>query len=232
MNQERENVSLRRVVTRTMGLECVVRPPNDHSDALWPTVVFLHGAGAKGNDLAQVRHESLPRLVFDTLIPFPFLLVCPQCPANAPGWPIEDLFVTIETIQERYPVDPDRFYLTGISMGGRGTWEFAYWYAEMLTAIVPICGPSLPNLAPRLKNLPVWTIHGTLDEVVPVERTDEMVEALRLSGNLNVRYTRQDGIGHNCGRAAYRSPELWEWLAQQRRQIPRATTGESVCALR
>jgi predicted peptidase len=225
MRREVEHVSLRRIVTRTMGLECAVRPPDDESEGPWPAVVFLHGAGAKGSDLAQVRRETLPRLVFDKEMPFPFLLACPQCPADAPGWPLEDLLVTLETLLERYPIDPARLYLTGISMGGRGTWEFAFWHPEMLAAIVPVCGPSLPTLAPRLKNLPVWTIHGALDDVVPVARTDEMVKALRATRGADVQYTRLEGIGHNCGRAAYRHLALWEWLAQQRRQSERPMEG-------
>lgn len=215
-----EPVSFTRTVTRTFRMNCLIRyPPHNQDERLWPTVLFLHGAGAKGDDLGKVKNEALPRLVREGM-DFPFLLVCPQCPEKLPGWPINDLAVLVSALHDQHRLDPERLYLTGISMGGRGVWEYAYWHADTLAAIVPLCGPSIPTLAPRLKDLPVWAFHGQEDDVVPVQRSEEMVAALERAGNPGVRFTRFAGVGHNCGRAAYDSPELWHWLARQRRIRP------------
>jgi len=179
------------------------------------TVLYLHGAGDKGDDLELVRRHSLPRLVEDGL-DFPFLLICPQCPAEAPGWPLDDLHLIVEHLRAEDMIDPRRLYLTGVSMGGRGAWEYAYWHASELAALVPVCGFGLPNLAPRLKNVPIWAWHGTDDEVLPVQRSDEMVEALHRASN-SARYSRLIGVGHNCDHVAYGHADLWQWLAQQQR---------------
>ena len=210
-------VSFTRIVTRTVAMNYLIRYPAAYStDRSWPSVLFLHGAGGKGDDLGKVQNEVLPRLVSEGR-DFPFLLVCPQCPEGLPGWPIDDLAVLIGALKDQLPVDPERLYLTGISMGGRGAWEYAYWHADDLAAIVPLCGPGIPNLTPRLKDLPVWAFHGEEDDIVPVQRSEEMAAALKAAGNPNVRFTRLAGVGHNCGQAAYGSPELWRWLARQRR---------------
>jgi predicted peptidase len=209
-------VSFTRTVTRTVTLNYLLRhPPGYRQDQLRPAVLFLHGAGAKGDDPGKVQNEALPRLVREGM-DFPFLLVCPQCPDGVQGWPIDDLAVLVRALREQYPIDPERLYLTGISMGGRGVWEYAYSHAGSLAAIAPVCGFGIPNLAPRLRDLPVWAFHGEHDDVLPAARTDEMVHALKQTGN-PVRYTRLAGIGHSCGRIAYSNPELWAWLAGRRR---------------
>lgn len=210
-------VPFTRTITRTLTLDYLIRyPAGCSNDRLWPAVVFLHGAGSKGRDLGRVEKESLPRLAREGL-DVPFILVCPQCAEDAPGWPVHDLAVLVAALQQRHPIDPARLCLTGISMGGRGAWEYAYGFADTLAALVPLCGPSIPNLAPRLKNLPVWAFHGDQDDVVPIARTDEMIAALKAAGNNDARCTRLAGVGHSCGQSAYTDPGLWAWLAEQRR---------------
>ena len=177
-----------------------------------PTLLFLHGAGAKGDDLELVRTECLPKLV-DGGLEIPFQLICPQCPAALPGWPIEDLVYFIRTLMESGEIN-STLCVTGISMGGRGSWDLAYRVPDQLRAMVPLCGFSLPQLAPRLGKLPVWTWHGAKDTVVPVDRTEETVQALNAAGN-PVRYTRMEDAGHNIGEFVYSQPDLWQWLENQ-----------------
>ena len=194
-------------------------PPAQGEIAGSRLLLFLHGAGEKGDDLEPVRSAVLPRLLEQGLN-LPLTVVCPQCPADRSGWPIEDLQVFLDGLLELHAFDPDRVCLTGISMGGRGTWEWGCAQADRFTAIIPICGPSLPTLAPRLARLPSWIFHGIEDGIVSVARSDEMFAALQAVG-APARYTRLDGQGHNCGVAVYTSIDLLSWLSAQRRALPK-----------
>lgn len=188
-------------------------------EGLHPLLLFLHGAGEKGNDGARLPNAVLPRLLLGAgLSSPPLFIACPQCPVDRAGWPIEDLAVFLDALLADLPVDPDRVFLSGISLGGRGAWEFAYDHAPRLAALAPLCGPSLPTLAPRLADLPIWVFHGADDAVVPVSGSDAMVEALQRAGASALRYSRLDGVGHNCGNVVYRDPALWHWLLEQRRR--------------
>lgn len=203
-------------MTREINLPYLLYAPSERKIAGSPLLLFLHGAGEKGDDVQQVRSAVLPRLLGQGL-ELPLTVVCPQCPGELPGWPMDDLHVFLEALLEKYSLDRRRLYLTGISMGGRGTWEFAYAHADRLAAIVPICGPSLPTLAPRLASLPAWIFHGAEDDVVPVARSEEMFSALQ-AVEAPCLYSRLEGQGHSCGEAVYTSAELMEWLFQQIRK--------------
>lgn len=183
----------------------------------FPAVIYLHGAGAKGS-MDSLRREPIPALAAEGRIPSDFLLLCPLCPADVPGWRLDDLETFVAAMRARYPLDPARLTLTGVSMGGRGAWEYAAWHGDELAALVPVCGFGVPNLAPRYTGLPVWAFHGDADTVLPIARSDEMVTALQKKGETtDVRYTRLAGAGHNIGRAVYDTPDLWDWLADRRR---------------
>ncbi len=210
---------LARTISRSVAVPYLYyAPPQPGINAALSTVVYLHGAGAKGSDLAMVERESLPRLIAQGL-PFPHCLVCPQCPPEVPGWNVDDLNHLFDSLVFRHQAEPDRIVLTGISMGGRGVWEFAYWHRDKLAGVVPLCGFGIPNLAPRLVSLPVWMFHGENDSVLPVARSDEMAQALRNANATDMRYDRLPGLGHNIGETVYARPELWEWVGQCRRTV-------------
>lgn len=204
------------VVTRTARFEYLLYRPDRDNETAYPLVLFLHGAGEKGTDLGLVRRRAvLPRLLEDGL-QVPAFVACPKCPPERAGWPIDDLAMLLDALLERLPVDRRRVYVTGVSMGGRGTWEWSYEHSARVAAIAPVCGIGIPTLAPRLAGLPVWVFHGENDEIVPVQRSDEMVAALRAAGN-ECRYSRLAGAFHNCGEAVYGDPALWRWMFEQRR---------------
>ena len=182
----------------------------------WPLVLFLHGAGERGNDLALVQKHGPAKLVAAGKH-FPFILVAPQCPANQ-WWDNETLLTLLDHIRRRYRVDADRVYLTGLSMGGFGTWMLALHAPERFAAIAPICGGGMAFLAYRLKNIPTWVFHGAKDTVVPLEQSQEMVDALTEGGG-KVKFTVYPEAGHDSWTESYANPELYRWLLKQRRKL-------------
>lgn len=184
----------------------------------WPLVLFLHGAGERGEDLSKLTAHGLPKLAALGQR-FPFIIASPQCPADS-WWPweVERLNLFLDHLLARYPVDAQRVYLTGLSMGGYGSWQLALRYPERFAALVPICGggTALPGLAARLARMPIWAFHGEDDAVVPLGESQRMVAAVNAAGG-RARLTVYPGVGHNAWEAAYREPELYSWLVAQRR---------------
>ena len=192
----------------------------------WPTILFLHGAGERGDNLKLVEVHGPPKIV-KSRPDFPFIVISPQCPAGT-WWNVPALDDLLNEVAAKYPVDPDRLYLTGLSMGGFGTWALATEYPERFAAIVPICGGGDDADVERLKDLPTWVFHGAKDPVVPLESSQEMADALRKIGG-RVRFTVYPDAGHDSWTAAYESEELYAWLLQQRRgkpREPRVTDGQ------
>lgn len=180
----------------------------------WPLVLFLHGAGQCGTDIEQVKKHGLPQCISEGE-DFPFLVVSPQCRGR--GWDIDQLTMLLDDIVERYDVDLDRVYVTGLSMGGSGTWRLAAHSAERFAAIAPICGGGDAGRADQLAGLPIWAFHGAKDDVVPVSATREMVAAVEAAGG-RVRYTEYPDAKHDCWTQTYDNPELYAWLLGQRRR--------------
>ncbi len=157
--------------------------PNDYDarqDRRWPLVLFLHGSGERGDDAQLVTHQGLPKLVEEGHN-FPFLLVSPQCPARG-WWTTEEniaaLAALLDEIEQNYAVDPDRVYITGLSMGGYGTWALATAYPQRFAAIAPICGGGDPSTVCALRHLPAWVFHGENDAIVPLHEARVMVECV------------------------------------------------------
>lgn len=182
----------------------------------WPLVVFLHGAGERGEDLALVKKHGIPKLL-EECKELPFIILAPQCPLE--GWwssELQALDALLADIVERYRVDKRRIYLTGLSMGGYGTWHWAIAHKGTFAAIAPVCGgvhgPS--RIVEQLKNLPVWAFHGAKDPVVPIGEQQKLVEALRAVGG-NVRFTVYPEAEHDSWTETYANPELYSWLLSQ-----------------
>lgn len=175
----------------------------------FPLLIFLHGSGERGDSINLVKKHGPPSFV-ENRPDFPFITVSPQCPLGT-WWNIDDLQVMLEQILLKYRVDASRIYLTGLSMGGFGTWAWACRYPDQFAAIVPVCGGGDIQFADELKNTPVWAFHGESDPVVPVNRTVEMVEAVNAAGG-SARMTIYPGVGHDSWVKAYSDEELYKWM--------------------
>jgi len=196
-------------------LKYLLHLPKDYDQKeSWPLMLFLHGIGERGDNLDRVKFHGPPKLIAAGK-EFPFIVVSPQCPGDR-WWKPEDLSALLDEIVGKYKVDKDRIYVTGLSMGGFGTWSLAAFSPDRFAALVPICGGGDPNTAARLAHVPIWVFHGAKDPVVPVKRSEEMVAALK-KANGNVKFTVYPEAGHDCWTEAYENPELYDWLLQQKR---------------
>lgn len=187
----------------------------DQHDA-WPLLLFLHGSGERGDDLALVTIHGPPKLIAAGK-EFPFIVVSPQCPAERRWEPIE-LVALLDDLETRYKIDADRIYVTGLSMGGFGTWELAAFAPKRLAAIAPICGGGEVNWTKQIVSLPTWVFHGAKDEGVPLERSQLMVDALKKNGG-DPKFTIYPEAGHDAWTETYDNPEFYAWLLEQKRVI-------------
>jgi predicted peptidase len=185
----------------------------EQSKQRWPLMMFLHGSGESGTNLAKVKTHGPPKVV-ESKPDFPFILVSPQSAGR--GWNSDTLNALLDDVIRKYRVDKSRVYLTGLSMGGYGTWSLAAAHPEKFAAIVPICGGGNPADAKKLVGLPIWVFHGAKDPTVPVQRSREMVEAIKAAGG-NVKLTEYPEAGHDCWTETYDNPELYTWLLAQKR---------------
>jgi predicted peptidase len=205
-----------REITITVTLNYLLYLPAgyDTDQKAWPLLVFLHGSGERGSDLEHVKVHGPPKLIAEGK-QLPFIVVSPQAPRRR--WDPVTLNALLDDLVLKYRVDKERIYLTGLSMGGAGTWTLAGAYPDRFAAIVPICGGGDPADAPKLKDIPVWVFHGAKDEAVPLSRSEEMVKALREAGAKSVGITVYPDAGHDSWTETYANPMLYEWLLRQRR---------------
>lgn len=174
-----------------------------------PLLLFLHGAGERGNDLNLVKRHGPPKLI-EQGKDFPFVIVSPQCPENT-RWQPEVLIALLDEIIDEYKIDKNRIYVTGLSMGGNGTWRLASEIPERLAAIIPICGWGDPFAVCMMGKLPTWTFHGAKDNVVPITSTDILVDRLKAC-NGNVEYTIYPEADHDSWTETYNNQKIYEWL--------------------
>lgn len=208
-------------VTHRVDCRYLLYLPDGYADSKeerWPLMLFLHGAGERGDDIEKVKVHGPPKLIAQGKS-FPFIVVSPQCPEGE-WWSSEVLDALLREVESRYRVDADRVYVTGLSMGGFGTWNLALAYPDRFAAIAPVCGGGMPLLAPRIKDLPVWVFHGAKDEVVPIQESQRMVEALKRCGG-NVKFTVYPDAGHDSWTDTYDNPALYEWFLRNRRNADR-----------
>ncbi|MDD5327729.1 MAG: prolyl oligopeptidase family serine peptidase [Phycisphaerae bacterium] len=182
----------------------------------WPVIMFLHGIGERGNNLQLVKKHGPPKLI-EQGKNFDFIIVSPQCPDDIWWTEQTDVLITLlDEIEAKYRVDTDRIYLTGLSMGGFGTWSLAISYPNRFAAIAPVCGGGNKHMAQRLKNVPVWAFHGDKDDAVLVEESKEMVKAVNAKGG-NAKLTIYPGAKHDSWTETYDNPQLYEWFLSHKR---------------
>lgn len=194
----------------------------------WPVVIFLHGAGERGDDLSLVGVHG-PLKVLDGIPELQrCVILAPQCPLDT-WWRMETLEAFLDEVLARDDIDPDRVYLTGLSMGGYGTWHLIARFPQRFAAAVPICGGGdlgrvwsdrptgydMEGLL-RARELPIRVFHGELDSVIPVSESRLLVEALRAVDG-NVELTVYPGVDHDSWTETYANRELWEWMFRQSR---------------
>jgi predicted esterase len=199
---------------KVVKLKYLAQLPKEYrkgSGKKWPMILFLHGSGERGDNLELVKKLGIPNIAEKKNLQF--VAISPQCPANS-GWDtqIYALNTLLDEIIEKYDVDISRIYLTGLSMGGLGTWNFAMTYPERFAAIAPVSAWANTSNIERLKDIPVWAFHGESDVVVPVSYEQKAVDALNACGG-NVKSTIYSGIGHESGVwvQAYDDP-LFTWF--------------------
>lgn len=192
-------------------------------DKRWPLILFLHGSGERGTNIWKVATHGPPKNVTEDP-DFPFILVSPQCPEGR-IWSNEELLGLLDEITRKYAVDLNRIYLTGLSMGGYGTWNLGLAYPEKFAAMAPICGGadlihailSKREKPQALKTLGVWAFHGGKDPEVPFEESQRMVEALKNIGVSDVKLTIYPEAGHDSWTETYKNPELYRWFLEHKR---------------
>lgn len=193
----------------------------------WPLLLFLHGSGERGTDVWKVATHGPPKSVTNSSS-FPFIMIAPQC-AEGQMWESEPLLGLIDEISRKYRVDATRIYVTGLSMGGYGTWNLGMKYPEKFAAIAPICGGgelisvllSSREKSAALKTLGIWAFHGARDPVVPIDESKRMIEAVTKAGAKDVKLTIYPDAEHDSWTETYKNPQLYEWLLAHRRLAKR-----------
>ncbi|MBD2701655.1 prolyl oligopeptidase family serine peptidase [Spirosoma sp. BT702] len=181
----------------------------------YPLVIYLHGSSHRGQDLNKLKRYGLPQVV-EKGQTFEFIIASPQCP-DGKSWSTDNwLEPLLDELKTNYRIDTQRIYLTGISMGGYGTWQTAVEYPDTFAAIVPLCGGCDDSTQIcRIKKLPVWTFHGAADNVIPISETEQLVKRLAECGN-QVTFTRLEQDGHGI-QYLYENKSIYEWLLKQHR---------------
>ena len=183
----------------------------------FPLIFFLHGRGESNGPLSLVAKWGPPMMAArgDDL---PVVIVSPQCPTDD-SWTSEKqqirLTELLDHVIKSNRIDEQKIFLTGLSMGGYGSWALAASHPKIFAAVVPICGGGDPADAAKLKDVPVWVFHGDQDAAIKIEESVKMVDAIKAAGGTSVRFTSLEHVGHNCWSAAYETPDLYEWMLSQ-----------------
>lgn len=202
-----------------------------------PLVLFLHGSGERGDDnVSQLIHGAFDLLDFTRTTGNPAIILAPQCPADdrwvdvewrnrshtmarAPTGSMDLVMALIDEVVDTHPVDAAQIYVTGLSMGGFGTWDILQRRPATFAAAIPICGGGDPSLAARIRGVSVWAFHGSDDTVVPLSLTTDMIRALKRAGG-KPSYTEYGGVGHDAWTRTYASEDVLQWMFDQERPEP------------
>lgn len=205
----------------------------------WPVILFLHGAGERGNDGRRQTQIGVAAAIRSAPERIPAIVVFPQAPEDQRwiGAPADAAMAALDEAMREFHGDRHRIYLTGLSLGGFGTWHLALAHPDTFAALVPVCGGIVPHgsatsvlqsplttaaadpyafTAERLHRIPIRIYHGADDTVILPSESQKMFAALRAAG-ADVQYTEYPGVGHNAWDRAYGDAQLWTWLFQQTR---------------
>ena len=197
------------------GLRYLIRYPSGFQDnRSYPILVFLHGAGSRGQDMQNLVTNPFFEEI-EKFPDFPFLVVAPLCTENTWFDLWERLMALVKQTAAQSWADSSRICVMGASMGGYGTWQLAMSIPEYCAAMVPICGGGMFWNAPRLVNIPVWAFHGGKDPVIPVSESQKMVDAVNAAGG-NAKLTIYPDNDHNAWTDTYSNPEVFSWLLRHR----------------
>ncbi len=193
--------------------------PNGYEKSMskeWPLIIYLHGSSCKGNNLDRLKKYG-PPFYLDRGMQVDAIVISPQCPSNR-NWTSGNWFESFyKELTEKYHIDPSRVYLTGMSLGGFGTWDLASRYPEYFAAIMPLCGGGRPDMAQTIKDLPTWVFHGDKDRLVNVNRSVQMVNAMQELGS-RPKFSVLKGQGHDIHKV-YSDEGVYEWLLSQHKQV-------------
>lgn len=210
-------------------------------DAKVPLVLFLHGAGERGDNNIRQLHHGIPSLLaYVQKNHIPAIVIAPQCPVgmqwvavpwggdahtmpDSPTPALQAVQKLLAQTMTEFPVDPSRIYLTGISMGGFGTWDLLQRDPELFAAGLPICGGGDTAQAAKLTSIPIWTFHGDKDTAVKTQRSRDMVAAIKAAGGTLIQYTEYPGVAHNSWTQTYNNDEVLDWLFNQKKITPEPT---------
>ena len=191
-------------------------------DGQWPLLVFLHGWGESGENLHLLKRHGVPKHV-EASNGLPFVVLAPQAPAGVEWQELTDMLMDfIRALTQRYRVNPDRIYLTGLSTGGKGAWALAVQHPDVFAAVAPVAGdiPEVEGFMDKvshLRGVPIWAVHGAQDDIYPVDRTESIVAKLRsVQGNVN--FTLIPDAGHISWEEFYGDPAFYQWMLEQCRQ--------------
>jgi predicted peptidase len=228
-----------RAISNPGSYDYLVSQPLD-SDAeggrRWPLILFLHGAAERGSQIADVARQGLPKMLLPTAelsraeiaiaseVAARFVVVAPQCP-HYEVWDEDKLLRLLDEVGPQFNIDPARVYLTGLSMGGFGVWLVGLRHPQRFAALAPVCGGgriadveiTASKQPEALRHLGVWAFHGAYDQVVPLEESERMVDALRRAQVPDVKLTIYADGEHDAWTAAYANPALYQWLLQHTR---------------
>lgn len=183
------------------------------SEKKWPLLLFLHGSGERGDDLEKVKVHGPPKIVAADASKIPMIVISPQCESGR-RWDSAELVQLVDQMAAKFNADPKKLYLTGLSMGGYGTWNILADYPGKFAAAVPVCGGGNPTQVEKMKRTPIWVFHGAKDQAVPLTRSEEMVAALKqIEGD--VKLTVYPEAGHDSWTETYANPEVYKWLLEK-----------------
>ena len=181
-----------------------------------PSILFLHGSGEQGDDGKKQATVGLGAAIKLAEDKWNFIVMFPQKPSGRGGFMEHEKLILdiVEKTNKEYKIDPKRQYITGLSMGGMGTWSLICKYPDKWAAAAPVCGRGNPADAAKIKDLPIWNFHGDKDNAVPIKGSQDMIDAIKAAGG-NPKFTIYPGVGHNSWDKAYREEKLNEWFLEQ-----------------
>lgn len=201
------------VQATAIGYQFLRYLPKDYSldaNKEYPVLIFLHGSGERGTDISKVSIHGPPRLAREGK-DFPFIIISPQLPEGA-LWENGKLDATLKAALAGLKVDKSKIYLTGLSLGGMGTFSWAKERPKLFAAIAPVCGMANPMDANVLKDIPVWAFHGAKDDVVPYQGSAFIIGSIKDLGGADAKITLYPDANHDSWTMTYNNPELYSWM--------------------